>query len=361
MTSGKKATIREVASIAGVSIQTVSRVLNDHQYVADETRQRVIEAIKKLDYRPDAIARSLINRRSYTLGVVAGEVDFYGPQRLLNGIEKQSAALGYSLLLSIIHHHDVDHVARVVDNLLSHQVDGIIWTAPEIDSNHEWIRSRLRQVTNPLIFVFGGISGGLPTVFSDNRAGGRLATEHLLAQGYRQIGLITGPRTWTVARERQLGWQDALAVANIPRDTRRVVEGDWSAASGERGLYQLIEQFPEMDAVFVSNDQMALGVLQAAHLLGRRVPEELAVVGYDAVPDSAYFWPPLTSVRQHLMEVGSTTVREITRLIERQHNGETEAHPLCIGIQPQLIVRRSSASSSSGSRSNGGLRDRPNR
>ena len=342
MTAGKKATIYEVASKAGVSIQTVSRVLNDHPYVADKTRQRVVEAIRQLDFHRDAIARSLSNRRSYILGVVAARMDSYGLQRRLAGIATQSGALGYSLLLTVIHDYDVDNVARVLDNLLSHRVDGIIWTVPDIGNNQEWIRSRLRQVTIPVMFVSGQVSSDFPMVLSDNRAGARLATEHLLTQGYRHIGLITGSLTHTVARERQLGWQDALADANIPLESRRIIEGDWSPTSGERGLYQLIEQFPEMDAVFACNDRMALGVLQAAHLLGRRVPEDLAVVGYNAIPESAHFWPPLTTVREYLMEVGATGVREIVRLIERKQNGETAVQSPCIVFQPQLIIRRSS-------------------
>lgn len=342
MTIRKKATIREVAALAGVSFQTVSRVLNNHPYVADETRQRVMEVIKKLDFRPDAIARSLSNRRTYTLGVIVAEVDTYGPQRRLNGIAKQSAALGYSLLLSVVQHYDVDTVARALDNLLAHQVDGIIWAVPDVDDNQEWIRLRLRDITAPVMFVSGQAAKDIAMVFSDGRAGARLATEHLLSQGYRQIGLITGPLTYGSARDRQLGWQDALAVAGIPMESRRIVEGDWSSTSGVRGFYQLSEQFPEMDAVLVSNDQMALGVLHAVHSLGRRVPEDLAVVGYDAIPESAHFWPPLTSVHQHLMEVGATGVRELVRLIELKHSGDATVQAPCIGIMPQLIVRRSS-------------------
>ncbi len=345
MAAGKKATIRQVASVAGVSIQTVSRVLNDHPYVADETRQRVLAAIKQLEYRPDAIARSLINRRSYTLGVVAAEIDRYGPQRMLVGIEKQAAALGYSLLLSVIHHPAADNGARQLDILLSRQVDGIIWAVPEMDNNQVWFQSKLRQLTIPVILVSSGVCNGLPTVLADNRGGGRLATEHLLTQGYRQVGLITGPLSWAAARQRQLGWQDALAVASLPAEDRRTFDGDWSAASGERGLYRLIEQFPEIDAVFACNDQMALGVLQAAHLLGRRVPEDLAVVGYDAIPESAYFWPPLTSVWQHLIDAGSIAVRELSSLIEVKRKGEERVQPLCVVIQPQLIVRKSSVAS----------------
>jgi len=342
MTAGKKATIRQVASVAGVSIQTVSRVLNDHPYVADETRQRVLEAISQLEYRPDAIARSLINGRSSTLGVVVAEIEHYGPNRLLVGIEKQTAALGYSLSLSIVHHPEPDNGARQLESLLSRQVEGIVWAVPEIDTNQVWIQTKLRSATIPVMFVTGGAVHGLSSVLTDNRSGGRLATEHLLTQGYRQIGLISGPPTWTVAQERHIGWQEALAAAGLPAENRRIVEGDWSPASGERGLYRLIEQFPEIDAVFACNDQMALGALQAAHLLGRRVPEDLAVVGFDATPESAYFWPPLTSVRHYLLGTGSAAVRELHRLIELKRNGEEYGQAMCIMIQPELVVRKSS-------------------
>ena len=345
MTSGKKATIRQVASQAGVSIQTVSRVLNDHPYVAEETRQRVLEAISQLEYRPDAIARSLIQGRSSTLGVVIAELEHYGPHRLLVGIEQQAAALGYSLLLSIVHHPEPDNGARHLESLLSRQVEGIIWAVPEIDTNRVWLQTAPRSSTVPVAFVGGGVVHGQPTIIADNRSGGRLATEHLLTQGYRQVGLITGPFTWAVVRERQRGWQEALAAAGLPAEDRQIFEGDWSPASGERGLFRLVEQFPEIDAVFACNDQMALGALQAAHLLGRRVPEDLAIVGYDAIAESAYFRPPLTSIRQHLLGVGSAAVRELHRVIELRRNGEEQIQPLCVVIQPQLIVRKSSAAS----------------
>lgn len=342
MTTRRKVTIRQVATAANVSIQTVSRVLNEHPYVAEETRERVLQAIKELDYRPDAIARSLKDGRSYCLGVVVGELEHYGPNRLLTGIEKQAATLGYSLSLHIVDQAQADNGTRQLESLLSHQVDGIIWAVPEIDQNQAWIQKTFRSVSLPVVFATGALVRGLPTVLADNYAGGRLATEHLLAQGYRQIGLISGPSNWAVSHERRRGWEEALTAADLPIDEGRIVDGDWTPASGEQGLYRLLEQFPELDAVFVSNDQMALGVMQAAHLLGRRIPRDLAVVGFDAIPEGAYYWPPLTSVRQHLLGAGSTAVRELHHQIELRQSGEAYDQPVCIIIQPELIIRRSS-------------------
>lgn len=341
MTLEKRATIRQVATAAAVSIQTVSRVLNNHPHVADGTRQRVLRAISELRYRPDTLARSMILRRSFTIGVVVAEIEYYGPNRMLAGIEGQAAALGYSLLLSVVHSASSDYGAAQLDILLSRQVDGIIWSIPQIDTNYSWLQSKVQSLGIPIICTSSSMGGTLPTVLNDNRGGARMATAHLIAQGYRNIGLLNGPAGWTAARDRLLGWQDALAVAGIAPDSRRVVEGDWTAASGAPGLRQLLAQFPKLDAVFAGNDQMALGLLQAAHIQGLRVPEDLGIIGYDALPESAYFWPPLSSVRQHLLDVGSIAVRELAQRIELAQRGALQP-TTSIVIPPELIIRASS-------------------
>jgi len=169
-----------------------------------------------------------------------------------------------------------------------------------------------------------------------------MATKHLLAQGYQNIGLITGPLDWWEARQRQLGWQDALEEAGITIENNLVVEGDWTAESGERCLRQLLEQHPDIDAMFVCNDQMALGAMQAARQMGRRVPEDLALVGFDDIPESAYFYPPLSTVRQDMVELGRRAVRELGRTIEASQQGKAVVEPKTILLQPQLIIRESS-------------------
>ena len=338
MITKKQITIKQVAREAGVSTQTVSRVLNNRPDVAPETRRLVQEVIVRLDYQPSAIARSLIRQRSHALGVVAAELGQYGPTRRLLGIEQQANESGYSLHLSIMHEPELENGEQLLNDLLSWHVEGVIWAVPEIGNNRAWLHDKIPQLPVPIICISEQPCNDLPAVSVDNRAGGQLATEHLLAQGYQHIGIITGPLTWEVARQRQLGWQDALPTAQ----NERIFEGDWSAASGEQGLRQLLERYPEMDAVFACNDQMALGALQAAHQLKLRVPQNLGLVGFDNIPESAYFWPALTTVRHQLIEQGKIIVRELVSMIETKQQAKSIAQADAIVLQPRLVIRKSS-------------------
>lgn len=336
----KRVTIKQVAKEAGVSTQTVSRVINNRPDVAPETRQRVLQVIDQLGYRPSSIARSLIQGRSYTLGVVGYGLEYFGPSRTLSGIEQQANELGYSLLLSLIRQPEKNDVEQILRELLSRYVDGIVWAVPEIGDNRDWTQQEIPRLAVPVVFLSTQPRPNQSVVAVDNRSGGRMATQHLLDQGYQNIGLITGPLDWWEARQRQLGWQDALKEVTIEND--HIVEGDWTAESGERGLRQLLEQHPDMHAVFVCNDQMALGALQAARQMGVRVPADLALVGFDDIPESAYFYPPLSTVRQDMVELGRRAVRELGRMIEASQQSRAVVRPKTILLQPQLIIRESS-------------------
>jgi LacI family transcriptional regulator len=295
--------------------------------------------ISRLGYQPNAIARSLIQRRSHTLGVVATGLEYFGPSRTLVGIEQAANQQGLSLLLCLLHEPTTDTGERVIKSLLARQVDGIIWAVPEIGENRAWLRVAAPRLGVPVVFLSMAPHDGLPVLTMDNRAGGQLAVGHLLAQGYRRIGMITGPDDWWEARERQAGWQAALAREGLPAEARQRVTGDWSASSGERGLTQLLEQCPDLDAVFAGNDQMALGSLQAAWRLGRRVPDDLAVVGFDDIPEAAFFCPPLTTVRQDLTELGVQAVQAVAERLDASHPDiGRRPQPL----EPRLIVRASS-------------------
>lgn len=317
-------------------------MINDRPDVAAETRQRVLEVIDCLGYQPSHIARSLIQGRSFTLGVVGWGLEYFGPSRTLSGIEQQASELGYALLLNLVRQPERSDVELLLRELLSRYVDGIVWAVPEIGSNRDWMRKETLQPSVPVVFLSMQPQPDLTVAAVDNRSGGRMATKHLLDQGHQNVGLITGPLAWWEACQRQCGWQDALREAGIPIEDNLIVEGDWMAASGERGLRRLLEERPEIDAVFVSNDQMALGALQAARQMGLRVPEDLALVGFDDIPEAAYFCPPLSTVRQEMVEIGRRAVRELGRMIEAIQQGKAVLEPSTILLQPQLIIRESS-------------------
>jgi LacI family transcriptional regulator len=343
-------TITQVAQEARVSTQTVSRVINERPDVAPATRKRVQQVINRLGYRPNALARSLIHQRSHTLGVVATGLEYYGPSRTLIGVELRARDLGYSLLLDLLHHPETENVDRILNRLLSRQVDGIIWAVAEIGNNRKWLEKARRNIQAPIIYLSMHPHPDVSVVSIDNRAGGRLATQHLLEQGYRNIGLVNGPLDWWEARERQLGWQEVLLAAGRNIDPRQISAGNWSAESGAAAIEQLLKNYPEMDAVFAANDQMALGVMQVCHRLGRRVPQDLAIVGFDNIPESAYYWPPLTTIAQPLNELGCSAVEELSRVIEldqaadetTMEAGVVKRKPQAIVLQPELVVRDSS-------------------
>lgn len=333
-------TISQVAKEAGVSSQTVSRVINNRQEITPETRQHVQNVIKRLGYRPNAIARSLSQRRSHTLGVVASGLEYYGPSHILIGVEQGANQHGLSILLNLLHQPENTNVESIVNALISRQVEGIIWAAPEIGDNRAWFREIIPDLAIPVIFLSTQPNATLHVVEVNNRNGGYMATQHLLERGYQKIGLIAGPLTWWAARERRRGWQDALTAAGISFSDSQIVEGNWSAESGERGLHELLAKFPDVQAVFACNDQMALGMMRAAHKLGKRIPEDLAVVGFDDIPESAFYYPPLTTIRQDLYELGHVAVQTFVQIRDAEQKVETTTSQT-VWLQPQLIVRES--------------------
>lgn len=343
MIAKKSVTIKEVARAAGVSAQTVSRVLNERADVSAETRQRVRDVIAELGYSPNIIARSLIQGRSHTIGVVGYGLSYYGPSRTITGLERRANELGYSLLLSLLREPEASTGQNILDHLLMRKVDGIIWAIPEIGEHRTALLGAMHNVPVPVVFINMDPRPGLPVVSVDNYAGGRRAVEHLLTQGCRKVAVITGPDTWLESRQREAGWRDAMLAAGLPgQDALEPlkVAGDWYPESGETGLERLLAQDATIDAVFAFNDQMALGALKAARRLGLRVPQDLAVVGFDDIPEACYFHPALTTLRQPLIELGSQAVRVLHHMLSLK---EEEAYtPEQLTLQPELVVRASS-------------------
>jgi LacI family transcriptional regulator len=340
--SSVHATLRDVAKLAGVSTKTVSRVVNNQGEIADTTRARVQAAIKQLDYRPNILARSLIHQRSNTMAVVAWGIDYFGPSRTVVGIEQQAHDLGYSLFLNLVSRPGDTDIEHVLDSLIAYRVEGIIWAVPEVGNNRAWLESSHLEQLPPIVFLSMEPRPGLAIVAVDNFSGAKQATQHLIDQGRRKIGIITGPMAWWEARERYAGWEAAMHQANLATSSSLVFEGEWTAAAGEQGMVKLLNQEPDIDAVFASSDQIALGALGTAHRLGKQIPQDLAIVGFDNMPESACFWPPLTTVYQQLIDVGRTAVQTLHTMIEAKRQSKTSNEATVTLVQPELIVRASS-------------------
>jgi DNA-binding LacI/PurR family transcriptional regulator len=343
----KRATIKVVAQEAGVSAQTVSRVLNNRPDVAPETRQRVKDVIAALEYHPSAVARSLIKQRSYTLGVVIAGLRYLGPSGMLNGITRRAEKLGYALLLKELPDYQIEEYQTILQNLLARQVDGIIWAVSETENNRDWVLDKLSEIPVPVMFVGASPLDGVLNVTMDNYEGGCVATRHLLAQGYRHIGHISGPIRFWESQSRRDGWMHTLEDTGIPVCDNHWTEGDWTSSGGNQAFQKLIEQYPKLDAVFVSNDQMALGVLHAISKAGKQVPQDLAVVGFDGAPDSEYYCPPLSTICQDLKQLGCTSVDALIKAIEAGMSDRTNVEYQTIVMQPELLVRDSSQPKSS--------------
>ncbi|GGL07272.1 LacI family DNA-binding transcriptional regulator [Mangrovihabitans endophyticus] len=327
--------MRDVAKLAGVSHQTVSRVLNEHPNVRQETRLRVLEAMRSLNYRRNLAARTLVTRQSHTLGIIGFETTLFGPASMLYGIESAAREAGYLVSVATVRTLDRASVLDAVDRLTQHAVDGIIAIAPK-----QAVTNALMQVPPDVLCVTvggGGDADAVPAVRIDNEGGARLATRHLLDLGHATVHHAAGPADWPEAHERVEGWRSTLYAAGavVPP----VEFGWWDAASGyERG--QALAADPSVTAVFCANDRIALGVLRALHEAGRKVPEEVSVVGFDDMPDSGFFLPPLTTVSQHFGELGR---RSLGLLLEQMETPAEQRLPSEIVVPPALEVRASSA------------------
>ena len=320
----------DVAKLAGVSHQTVSRVLNGAPNVTRATRAKVLAAIRELDYRPNSAARALATRRSQTLGVVSFASTLYGPASMLDGLEQAARSAGYFVCVASLRSLDARSVQEAVDRLRDQGVEGIAIIAPQTSA-----AGGVAEVSSvvPVVMVGTGAPSAVPRIAVDNSAGAAAATRHLLDLGHRTVHHVAGPAGWLESRERQAGWRRVLeeAGARVPP----VYGGDWSSRAGY-AAGQRIAADREVTAVFCANDHMALGLLRAVHEAGRSVPGDLSVIGFDHIPESAYLIPPLTTVRQDFEEVG----RRALGLLVEELSGVTRL-PDHVLVSPDLVVRNS--------------------
>jgi DNA-binding LacI/PurR family transcriptional regulator len=320
----------DVARLAGVSHQTVSRVINDSRHVRAETRERVEIAMRQLDYRPNSVARALVTGRSNTLGVVSFDTTLYGPASTLYGIERAAHEAGYSITIASLERLDRPAVLEAIDRLREQGVEGIMVIAPQ----ESGARALLQAPAGvPLVALEAGPQD-VSLASIDQFTGAWRATEHLLRLGHRTVWHIAGPGGWPEAADRVRGWRSALASARA--SVPQLLEGDWSARSGHELALRLVHD-PTVTAIFVANDHMALGALRALHECGRRIPHDVSVVGFDDIPEAPYFTPPLTTVRQDFDEMGRRGLRLLLDRIEAP-DGPPAQHE----VAPELVVRASS-------------------
>jgi DNA-binding LacI/PurR family transcriptional regulator len=322
----------DVAKLAGVSLQTVSRVINDSPHVRSATRERVQDAMRKLEYRPNPVARALVTGRSRTLGVVSFDTTLYGPASTLFGIERAAHDAGYFVSIVSLRSLTPSSVVSAVERLREQGVDGILVIAPQ-ESATQALLHLPEDV--PVVAAEAGPDDAVPRVAVDQIDGARLATTHLLELGHRTVWHISGPPDWLEAQDRVDGWRTTLDAAGAAAPP--VLVGDWSARAGYE-LGQELAANADVTAVFVANDQMALGLLRSLHEAGRRIPGDISVVGFDDIPEAAYFTPPLTTVRQNFNEMGR---RSLLLLLEQIESGVREARRETVA--PELIVRASTA------------------
>lgn len=331
----KKVTLNDVADHSGVSYQTVSRVINNHPSVAEDTRQRVLEAIRLLNYHPNRAARSLVTSRSDTIAIISFGSTFYGPGQMVSNITNHAKDSGYRVSLSTVQQLGWQEVKTAIDDLHEHLIDGIIMIAPIISDFTDDIRNLIGNI--PFIQIDTQPEQGIASVAIDQAHGTKLAVEHLVDLGHRDIAEISGPLNWYDAIMRHQSWLDTMQRHHLPAHQSQ--QGNWSAQSGYEALHALVKAGSHFTGLVVANDQMALGAIAALHELGLSVPDDVSVVGFDDIPESAYYFPALTTIHQDFAALGEQCVEYLVSLISNPATPVTQRV-----LYPELIVRNSTKS-----------------
>jgi DNA-binding LacI/PurR family transcriptional regulator len=320
----------DVARVAGVSHQTVSRVINGSPNIRPSTRERVQAAIEQLGYRPNLAARALVTRRTHMIGVVVTGGGEYGPSSIQRSVEAAARQAGYFVSAVSLSEVTRSSLSDAVDHMLRQSVEGVVVIAAE--------RQALDLVSErdpgvPLVVVEGDLSRGPFAVGVDQARGAYEATQHLVGLGHTRIAHVSGRAGWTEAEAREEGWRQALSDAGLLPGP--LMRGDWTAARGYEIGCQLAGE-PDVTGVFSANDQTAIGLLRAFHENGRTVPDDVSVVGFDDTPEAAFLVPPLTTVRQEFPLVGRRAIDVLHAAITGQQDAQDRL------IDPVLVVRASS-------------------
>lgn len=328
------ATIRDVANLAGVSTATVSHVLNDTRSVSDELRERVLTAMADLSYRPSAVARSLRVSETLTIGLIVPDVEIPFYARVARCMESAANAARYSIILCNSR-WSLDNELRYLDDLMARRVDGLICISLLMTQSH--IEPVLRRNTPVVWFEQPRVGSHFDAVITDNFAGAYAATAHLISMGHRRIGCIEGLAQAQLTTDRLAGYREALADHGLAFDETLVAIGDYTPATGWAGAQSLLDLAEPPTAIFAFNDLMALGVMQAINERGLRIPNQVAVVGFDGIALTEHTSPPLTTVEQPVWQMCEAAMK----LLLDRINGTTSPQVRTLTIAPRLVVRAS--------------------
>lgn len=335
----KSATLDDVARQAGVSYQTVSRVLNQAPHVSLKTRNKVELAMVELNYVPNRVAQQLAGKHNLTLGLATTDLSLHAPSQIAAAVKRKARELGYNVVIAMVDDHSEHACQQAINELLAQRVDGILVNVPLKPKRSQKITEQCADT--PVLFLDVDPQSAAFSVLFDPKVGAIQGANHLIALGHQQIVLICGPKDAISAQLRYQGWLQALSNASLT--PQAVYYGEWSAQSGYRATQKLIASNIPFSAILVANDQMALGVLRALHENNVDIPGKVSVIGYDDTADSAYFQPPLTTIRQNFRLLGEECV---SRLIVRLHH-TIEPASYSLSLATELIIRQTTAPVSS--------------
>ncbi|BBI35786.1 LacI family DNA-binding transcriptional regulator [Cohnella abietis] len=332
------ATIKDIAKAAGVSVTTVSRALNGYDDVNEETRKKIKKVAKELSYSPNAVARSLVSKKTRTIGLIISDINRAGAKdafsyEVLCGINDRTGDLNYDLLLFST--NPSKQMEKSYTALCKERnVEGAILSGLRLDD--PYLQEVIEQNVFPCVLIDIPKTGdNVAHITSDNRLGAAMATRHLLESGHRNIALINGHSQAFVTEERYHGFRDALEEYDLLSNAELVYDGSFSEDGGAEAMYQILIRHPEVTAVFCASDLMALGAIRTLERMGRKVPEDISIIGFDDITISAYCSPKLTTIRQDKYELGYQSAQLLIDMLESR----TENRKII--LSSQLIIRES--------------------
>jgi DNA-binding LacI/PurR family transcriptional regulator len=327
----RKPNIYDVAKIAGVSHQTVSRVINNADYIKDDTRSKVQSAMQELGYVPNAAARALVTSKSKIVGILVSDIVYHGPAGMMHAMEKEARRGGYFAISASVDPLDNDSIAQGIEHLRRVGIEGLVVITPQSDS----VQAVERLVKDiPVVFIDSPNNSKELSAELDNYEGAKRATEHLISLGHKNIVHVAGPSGWFDSAPRIAGYEDAMKTAKIQS---KVIPGDWTVPTGYEIGKNLELDKSKVTAIFAANDQLALGLMRALRQRGYAVPERVSIIGFDDVPEAAYYEPPLTTMRPDFAELGRVAMEMMLGRINRETTLAADT------LVPELIIRESTA------------------